>query len=329
MKRVVVTGGTGFVGANLVRRLIADGHQTHLLVRPEFSPWRIDSIRDRITTHEVSLSDAGALMSVLREIEPNWVFHLAAYGAYSWQTDEAQMHETNILGTKNLLKASIDLGVASFVNTGSSSEYGRQDHAPVETEEARPDTPYGRTKAIATAMCVTAARFGNPTSATTHVAATGISTLRLYSAYGPFEDPRRLLPSLIVHGRRGVFPPLVNSQTARDFVYVDDVVDACLLAAQRADGEPGAIYNVGTGVQTTVGEAVEVARRVLNIPDEPRWGSMPARVWDTETWVADSRKIRTDLGWEPRYTFEDGFRQMAAWLHEHPELRDRYDAAWP
>jgi nucleoside-diphosphate-sugar epimerase len=319
MKRVVVTGGTGFVGANLVRRLIADGHRTHLLVRPEFSSWRIDSIRDHITTHEVSLSDADALMSALKEIEPAWIFHLAAHGAYSWQIDEAQMHETNVRGTKSLLKAATELGVEMLVHTGSSSEYGPRDHAPAESEGTHPDTPYGKTKAIATAMCFYAAHLHNAR----------VCTLRLYSAYGPFEDPRRLLPSLIVHGRRGVFPPLVNPQTARDFVHVDDVVDACLLAAQRGRGEPGAIYNVGTGVQTTVAAAVEVARRVLNIPDEPRWGSMPARVWDTDTWVADSRKIRTDLGWEPRYTFEDGFRQMAAWLDEHPELRDRYEAAWP
>ena len=329
MKRVVVTGGTGFVGANLVRRLVGDGHQTHLLVRPEFSSWRIDSIRDRTTIHEVHLSDAASVASALAAIGPAWVFHLAAYGAYSWQTDEAQLHETNILGTKTMLKTSIDLGVESFVNAGSSSEYGRQDHPPVETEEVKPETPYGRTKAIATAMCVTAARVGNPTAETTYVAATRISALRLYSAYGPFEDPRRLLPSLIVHGRRGMFPALVNPQTARDFVHVDDVVDACLLAAQRPVGEPSAIYNVGTGVQTTVGEAVDVARRVLAIPGEPRWGTMPPRVWDTATWVADSRRIRADLGWQPRYTFENGFRQMVGWLEEHPELRDRYEAAWP
>ena len=319
MKRVVVTGGTGFVGANLVRRLVADGHQTHLLVRPEFSSWRIDSIRDRVAIHEVSLSDTDRLTSTLETIEPAWVFHLAAHGAYSWETDEAQMHETNVVGTKNLLKAATDLGVEMFVNTGSSSEYGRRDHAPAESEGTHPETSYAKTKAIATAACFYAA----------HLHGARVRTLRVYSAYGPFEDPRRLLPSLIVHGRRGVLPPLVNPQTARDFVYVDDVVEACLLAVRHQGGEPGAIYNVGTGAQTTVGEAVEVARRVLSIPDEPRWGSMPARVWDTDTWVADSRKIRTDLGWEPRYTFEDGFRQTATWLDEHPELRDRYEAAWP
>jgi nucleoside-diphosphate-sugar epimerase len=318
MKRVVVTGGTGFVGANLVRRLVADGHQVHLLVRPEFSSWRIDSIRDRIDIHEVSLSDQDRLTSTLAAIEPAWVFHLAAHGAYSWQTDEAQMNETNVVGTQNVLRAALHAGVESFVNAGSSSEYGRQDHAPAETEPVSPDTPYGKTKSIATANCLLVAAMNDMR----------VYSLRLYSAYGPFEDPRRFLPSLIVHGRRGVFPPLVDPATARDFVYVDDVVDACLIAAQNIRLEHSVIYNVGTGVQTTVGEAVEVARRLLKIPGAPRWGSMPSRVWDTDTWVADSRKIRAHLGWKPRYTFEDGFRQMIAWFYEHPGLRDRYEAAW-
>src|SRR5688572_17425950 len=319
MKRVVLTGGTGFVGANLVHRLVADGHETHLLVRSGFAPWRIESILDRVTLHEVDLSDGDRVKAAVGDIEPAWLFHLAAHGAYSWQTDADQITRTNIAGTRNLLAAALDVGVGMFVNTGSSSEYGRQDHPPSETEEGKPDTPYGIAKAAATAMCVSAAT----------VQGARVCTLRLYSVYGPYEDPRRLLPSLIVHGLRGGFPPLVSATTARDFVFVDDVVDAYLSAAQHPPAEPGAIYNVGTGVQTTIGEAAEVARRILRIPGEPHWGSMPARVWDTDTWVADSRKIRSQLGWAPRVTFADGFERMVAWLGRHPELRDRYEAAWP
>ncbi|SRR5687767_13615975 len=319
MKRVVLTGGTGFVGANLVHRLVADGHETHLLVRPGFASWRIESIRDRVTLHEVDLSDTDRVKTAVAAIEPEWIFHLAAHGAYSWQTDAEEITRTNIIGTRNLLAAALDAGVEMFVNTGSSSEYGRQDHAPSETEHGAPDTPYGIAKAAATAMCVYVA--------TVHGAR--VCTLRLYSVYGPYEDPRRFLPSLIVHGSRGAFPPLVSAETARDFVFVDDVIDAYLRAARHPPAEPGAIYNVGTGAQTTVGEAVEVARRVLRIPGEPQWGSMPARVWDTDTWVADSRKIRGELGWAPRVTFADGFERMVAWLDGHPELRDRYEAAWP
>lgn len=319
MTRVVVTGGTGFVGANLVRHLMAEEHQVHLFVRAGHASWRIDPIRDRITLHELDLRNVAGVKAALDAIEPAWIFHLAAHGAYSWQTDVDEMAQTNVVATANLIDAALDVGVDAFVNTGSSSEYGSCGHAPSEKEEAAPDTPYGLTKASATALCVKAGR--------RHAAR--ICTLRLYSIYGPYEDPRRLLPSLIVHGARGEFPPLVNATTARDFVYVDDVTRAYLKAAQHPAVEPGGIYNVGTGVQTTVGHAVNVARQVLHIPGDPQWGSMPARVWDTDTWVADSRKIRTELGWEPRYTFEDGFRRMVAWLDAHPELRSRYEAAWP
>lgn len=319
MSQVIVTGGTGFVGANLVRRLIQDGHQPVLFVRPGFASWRIDSIHRQITVHEVDLSDAAGLVSAIDATRPKWVFHLAAHGAYSWETDDEQMYLTNVVGTANLLEATSRVGVEAFVNTGSSSEYGRLDHAPSEDEVGRPDTPYGVTKAAATALCVAAA--------STHTAR--IRTLRLYSAYGPFEDPRRLLPALVVHGLRGMFPPLVSPQTARDFVYVDDVVDALMLAAEDTVGEPGAIYNIGTGVQTTVGDAVEIGRRVMGIAAEPAWGTMPARVWDTDTWVADVRKSRDVLGWSARRSFEDGLRQMIEWLKSDPGMRQRYEKAWP
>jgi len=319
MSRVVVTGGTGFVGANLVRRLIRDGHQPALLVRRGSASWRTDAIRDQITWHEVNLGDLAAVVAELERIRPTWVFHLAAHGAYSWETDVAQMIQTNVVGTANLLEAAIRVGAEAFVHAGSSSEYGRQDHAPSETEPVVPDTPYGITKAAATALCGAAAQ-GRETR---------VRTLRLYSVYGAFEDPRRLLPSLIVHGGRGYFPPLVGPGTARDFVYVDDAVEAFVLAAQDKVSEPGAIYNIGTGVQTTVGDAVDTARRVMAIEGKPVWGSMAARAWDTDTWVADPRKSNLVLGWSPRHSFEDGLTRMVSWLHGDPVMRQRYEAAWP
>ncbi len=146
-------------------------------------------------------------------------------------------------------------------------------------------------------------------------------TLRLYSAYGPYEEPSRLVPTLIREGLRGRLPVLVDPSVARDFVYVDDVVDAFLAAAARSSrDDPGAVYNVGTGRQTTVQEAVEVARRMLDVAVEPQWGTMPNRLWDTSVWVADNRKICAELGWRPRHTFEEGFRKTVAWFAQNPAL---------
>jgi nucleoside-diphosphate-sugar epimerase len=112
----------------------------------------------------------------------------------------------------------------------------------------------------------------------------------------------------------------VDPGVARDYVHIDDVCEAYRLAASRSAPESGPVYNVGTGTQTTLREVVDVARRVLPITAEPRWGSMPRRQWDTDIWLADSRRIRAELGWQPRVQFEAGLRSTIEWFRAHPEL---------
>jgi dolichol-phosphate mannosyltransferase len=308
-KRVLLTGGTGFVGANLARRLLREGHALHLLVRPAHDPWRIAEIRGDIRLHLLDLADAPAVAHAVAQIRPDWIFHLAAHGAYSWQVDTAQIFQTNLLGTIHLVDACLRTGFESFIHTGSSSEYGWKDHAPAETEWLEPNSAYAVAKASATL-------YGRSVAQARKV---NLTTLRLYSAFGPYEDPNRLMPSLIRHGLRGEWPPLVHPATARDYVYVDDVCDACLLVAQSVPRDWGAVYNVGTGVQTSLRDVVALVRRVLEIQAEPPWGTLPARTWDTSTWQADPRKLQTELGWQPRHTLEEGFRQMLA-QRSHREL---------
>src|ERR1019366_3585260 len=153
MKRVIVTGATGFVGANLARRLLRDGHEVHLLVRPNYQPWRIEEIRSDVRLHELHLHDAEGVARVVSQIRPDWVFHLAVHGAYSWQTDWEQMVRTNIQGTMSLVSACLKTGFEAFVNTGSSSEYGFMNHAPAESEPVEPNSHYAITKVAATLFC--------------------------------------------------------------------------------------------------------------------------------------------------------------------------------
>jgi nucleoside-diphosphate-sugar epimerase len=309
MRRTLVTGATGFVGANLARRLLRDGHEVHLLVRPGHTGWRIAEIRDAVAVHEVDLLDPDATARVVGTIRPEWVFHLAAHGAYSWQRAAEPIIATNLTALVHLLEACTKTGFAAFVNTGSSSEYGYKDHAAVEDERIEPNSLYAVTKAAATHYC-------------RHVAQrdqVAVPTLRLYSVYGPYEEPNRLMPQLIVQGRRGGYPPLVHPDVARDYVHVDDVCEAYVRAAERPGADPGAIYNVGSGVQTTLREIVAIAARVLGIAAAPPWGGMERRAWDTHTWVADIGKIARELDWRPRLSVEQGFRAMADWFAE------RYD----
>jgi nucleoside-diphosphate-sugar epimerase len=309
LKRAIITGATGFVGANLARRLLAEGHEVHLLVRPGHAPWRIEAIKADVRLRVLNLGDAEALARVVADVRPEWVFHLAAHGAYSWQTDLARMIQTNVIETVNLVEACLRAGFEAFVNTGSSSEYGYKDHAPSETEWLEPNSHYAVTKASATLFC----RY---TAQSRHV---HIPTLRLYSVYGPYEDPNRLIPTIITRGLKGELPSLVNPDIARDYVYVEDVCEAYLLAAGAPDQELGAVYNVGTGVRTAIRQVVEMARRVMGIEAEPRWDSMPNRQWDTNVWLADNRKIRNALGWEPKFDFERGFEKTVGWFRNSPD----------
>jgi dolichol-phosphate mannosyltransferase len=111
---------------------------------------------------------------------------------------------------------------------------------------------------------------------------------------------------------------------ARDFVYVDDVCEAYLLVAGKPPSEPGGIYNVGTGVQTTLRDVVDYARSLFGIESEPAWQTMPNRSWDTNVWVADNRKIDRELSWRPRITVPQGLRMTTEWLQQQPAMRELY-----
>jgi nucleoside-diphosphate-sugar epimerase len=316
-ERALVTGAAGFIGAALARRLLAEGHAVTLLSGPRSDRWRIEQLRADAEIVAVDLRDAGAVEAVVGRARPQLIFHLAAHGAYSWQQSVPRMIETNVAGIAHVVEAAARAGVRAVVNAGSSSEYGLKDHAPPEHELPEPNSAYAVTKAAATLYCGWAARSREQ----------AVTTLRLYSAYGPWEEPRRLVPAVVVHGLEGRLPPLVDPRIARDFVYIEDVLDAFLLAARRARPGEGAVYNVGSGAQTTLRELAEAAHEVFAIAEQPAWGSFPARHWDTDVWVADSRRVAAELGWRARTPLAAGLAATARWLEEHPQVAERYRAA--
>lgn len=314
MKRVLLTGASGFVGANLARRLLHDGHEIHLLLSGQACPWRLVAIRSEVQFHEADLRDASAVQSIVSHVRPDWVFHLAVRGGYSWQKRVGTIVETNVLGTVNLLQACLQVGFDAFVNTGSSSEYGWKDHPTAETDYLEPNSCYAVTKAFGSMFC----------RQTAWETAAPITTLRLYSVYGPYEEPQRLMPSLVLHGLQGRYPPLAGPDVSHDFVYIDDAVEAYVLAAAQQPQQPGVIYNVGTGCQWALRQVIELAATLFDYGETPHWGSMPNRSWDGPVWVADNTKIRRELKWEVRHSLPAGIQALAAWFKKNPALEARY-----
>lgn len=303
-RRALVTGAAGFVGANLVRYLLARGVEVVAVSHSEPPGWRLREIADDVRFVHADLRDIAAAEAAVSAARADWIFHLAAHGGYSWEPDRRVILETNFTGTVNVLEAALAAGFEAFVHAGSSSEYGPKGHPASEFEMLDPSSDYAVGKAAATQFCRHVARAED-----VHAV-----TLRLYSAYGPWEEPNRLVPTLLVNALQGRLPWLVDPEIARDFVHMDDVCEAFVAAAVAKSAPRGSVYNVGTGRQTTIAEIVALVRDLLGVDAEPEWGSMPNRQWDTQVWVADPSLIQQELGWTPSTELGVGLERTAEWL---------------
>lgn len=308
---IVITGASGFVGANLCRYFASQGVDLIAVEGPSQTAWRLDDLHP---SKKVSLDLAieEDVRRFVRETQPLAIFNLAAYGAYSNQTEARRIYRVNFDAVRTLLEAAREVpGFRAFVQAGSSSEYGFNCTAPKETDPTVPDSDYSVSKVGASALVqYYGKKLGVPAWA-----------FRLYSVYGPYEDTSRLIPKLLLHAREGKFPPLVNPKVSRDFVYVDDVARAFEAVLAQAERLPkGEIYNIGAGDCVTLEKLVATAKSAFKIAAEPGWGSMPNRHWDHADWYADPSKARAQLGWSAKTSLSDGLKLTMSWIETHEKL---------
>lgn len=313
-RSVLVTGAAGFIGANLIRGLLRGGAQVHALTRPSTRLWRIAEIIPQLTLHLVDLTDYEGLQRMVNRVRPDVIFHLAAPGGHPWQRqDREEVLRVSVLGTANLLEATASLDYYRFVHFGSSLEYGPKDKPLKESDRLEPLTFRGAAKAAATLLCQQWARASRRP----------IVVLRPFSVYGYWEGAARLIPTAI----RAVLSTQELALTApgyrRDLIFVEDVVEACLLTLQ-AENVAGQIINVGSGQQWSNEEVIEMVQAVSGQRIPVRVGSYPARPSDTTHWVADIKKAKRLLGWEPQHTLRRGLEKTLAWFRLHS---DAYESA--
>jgi dolichol-phosphate mannosyltransferase len=300
---ILVTGASGFIGANLFKRIAAQRNDVYAAVRRTRN-WRLADVSDdRVVA--VDLNDYASVQNLVNTLRPQTVLDCAAYGAYSFEEDQTLIYQTNFLSAVNFIEALAKSGVAAFVHAGSSSEYGTNCRAPSENSACEPNSPYAVSKVAIAQYMLYMGRYR----------AFPCVNLRLYSVYGPLEDTSRLMPNVARAGLRGAYPTLVNPDTSRDFVYIDDVCAAFILTAVKMHpGLYGDNINIGAGRKCTIADLAAVAKKVFNIAADPVFGTMESRKWDLRDWYSDSGKALSQLGWEATTSLEEGLLATAAWI---------------
>lgn len=304
--KAFISGISGFVGAGLARHLLTEGVEVHGMVRESSNLWRLEDIKGDLHLHIGDLLDKDSVTRAIANAKPDVVFHLAVYGAYPTQKDADLILSTSLLSTLHLLNAAKEVGVGMFVNTGSSSEYGTKDHPMREDERIDPNSYYAVGKAAQTLLCQQFARQEK----------LPVVTLRLFSVYGPHEEPGRLVPAVIVNALQGKDIALADPRIARDFIYLEDVAAAYLAAAKKPELS-GEVLNLGSGTQHTLKELVDAIMVITNSTSESVVGAYEKRSFDTYTWVGDMKKTKSLLGFTPRHSFQEGLTKSVAWFTQH------------
>ncbi len=309
MRRCLITGGGGFIGANLARALLGEGVAVRIL--DNWATGRRDNLADISDEIELITGDVRDLDGVRRAVAGvDVVLHQAALPSVPRSiADPLATNEVNVSGTLNVLLAARDAGVDRVVFASSSSIYGNSATLPkAEHLPAEPLSPYAVSKLAAERYCL----------AWTQVYGLPVIALRYFNVFGPYQDPdshyAAVIPRFIGLMRRGEQPCIYgDGLQTRDFTYVENVVRANLLAA-RAPSSVSGVFNVACGERIVLRSLVDRLNAILGTTIAPRYESpRPGDVRDSQ---ADISKICATLGYTPAVSFDEGLRRTVAFFLE-------------
>lgn len=276
-ENILITGAGGFIGNRLSEMLEQSGKKVTKI-------------------EHILLNTPELLEQVVVETRPDVIYHLAAYGNQYFQKDWRETVQSNYLGTFNLLWASRDIELQGFVNTGSSSEYGKKSEPMKETDLPETNTIYGATKVGASYLArAFAEEFNAP-----------VVNVRPFSVFGPGEAENRFIPTVIRCADNGEILKL--SEGVHDWIYIDDFVSGMLMVSENAKSLKGETINIGSGVQYLNTEIVDYIESIIGKKVVIE-NVQQLRNFDTTlSWVADNSKLRS-LGWAPQENIISGLQK--------------------
>lgn len=307
--RAFITGIAGFAGSHLAEHLLAMGYEVSGASLPAGGTHNIDHIADRIGLHMGDLADADWVRRVLAEVQPGYVFHLAAQAAVTaaWAAPGETL-VNNMLGQLNLLEAMRALGIAPrLLIVGSADEYGlvQPDELPIrETNPLRPNNPYAVSK-------ITQDYLGYQ-----YYLSHGLPVVRVrpFNHIGPRQGPGFVVPDFarqIAEAEAGLRPPVLqvgNLAARRDFSDVRDIVRGYALALEL--GEPGEVYNLGSEQAHSIREVLDALLALSRTPLRVEPDPARMRPSDIPIVVSDCSKFRARTGWRPTYDLQTSLRDV-------------------
>jgi UDP-glucose 4-epimerase len=307
MSHYVVTGGAGFIGSAIVRRLLQEGASRIVVIDNLLSGHErnLEEVRGSIDFQRADIRNYEEIAPLIRDAAV--VFHEAAIPSVPRSIAEpVPSHDVNINGTFNVLRAAHEGKAGRVVYAASSSAYGDTDVLPkVESMLPRPKSPYALQKLVGEYYCnVFATVYGVEAVA-----------LRYFNVYGPRQDPSSPYSGVLSLFMRAVLErraPTIfgDGEQSRDFTYVDDVADLNLKAA-RAPNVAGRTYNAGNGCRITLNQAWELVQRLEGVEIAPVYG--PLRAGDVRDSQADTTAAHAELGHMPKFGFEEGMKRTLEW----------------
>jgi len=298
--RVLVTGGTGFVGSHLVRLLQLNDYEVAVLLRPDGTPRRIADLLPSCQVIWGDLSDVSRMSSSVFSFQPEVVLHFAWTGVGGQARNEpTQVH--NATNSMRFLELVADAGCKCYIAAGSQAEYGPWPHAITEETATRPTTLYGSCKLQ---HCLESAEF----CAQRNIR---FAWLRLFSLYGPDDSPDWMIPYVITTIAKGLRPALTAGEQRWDYLYVEDAAEAILavLMQRAAQG----IFNLGSGQCYRLRMVIEELRDLINPSVELGFGDIPYRTDQVMYLLADISKLTKATGWHPQTSIFEGLRRTVSW----------------
>lgn len=298
--RVLLTGATGFIGSHVARRFLAEGHTVAAIVRRQSSRWRLHDIESGLNFIPGDINHIDDWQGQIDQIGADACLHLAWDSTNGWSAPNAVDSAADSL---RFVRAVLESGCKRLVVAGSSFEYEAMDAPLTEDSPVRPQDLYGAAKHAVHLVAAQLARMNGAS----------LAWLRIFNTYGPYDDERRLVPSIVRTLLRDECLATTAGAQIRDYTHVEDVASAIVKVAKSSYEGP---VNIASGVAVSVRDVAVTTARLLGKADKLQLGVLPYPPGEPMMNRADVRRLKQDIGWVPRYDLESGLAQAVRWLTE-------------